>query len=33
MYTDIKNLVDNTRNDTISEIDAKELLNALSEIK
>ena len=33
MYTDIKNLVDNTRNDTISEIDAKELLNALNEIK
>ena len=32
-YTRIKNLVDNTRNDRISEIDAKELLNALNEIK
>ena len=32
-YTRIKNLVDNTRNDRISEIDAKELLDALNEIK
>ena len=32
-YTDIKNLVDNIRNNTISEIDAKKVLNALSKIK
>ena len=32
-YTDIKDLVDNIKNNTISEIDAKKLLNALNEIK
>ena len=32
-YTDIKDLVNNIRNNTISEIDAKKLLNALNEIK
>ena len=32
-YIDIKDLVDNIKNNTISEIDAKKLLNALNEIK
>ena len=32
-YTDIKNLVNNIRNSTISEIDAKKDLNVLDEIK
>ena len=32
-YIDIKDLVNNIRNNTISEIDAKKLLNALNEIK
>ena len=32
-YTDIKDLVNNIRNNTISEIDAKKDLNALNEIK
>ena len=32
-YTDIKNLVNNIRNNTISEIDAKKDLNVLDEIK
>ena len=32
-YTDIKDLVDNIKNNTISEIDAKKLLNALNKIK
>ena len=32
-YTDIRELVNNIKNNTISEIDAKKLLNALNEIK
>ena len=32
-YTDIKDLVNNIKDNTISEIDAKKLLNALNEIK
>ena len=32
-YTDIKDLVDNIKNNTISEINAKKDLNALNEIK
>ena len=32
-YIDIRDLVNNIRNNTISEIDAKKLLNALNEIK
>ena len=32
-YNDIKNLVNNIKNNTISEIDAKKDLNALNEIK
>ena len=32
-YTDIKDLVNNIRNNTISEIDVKKDLNALNEIK
>ena len=32
-YTDIKDLVNNIKNNTISEIDAKKDLNALNEIK
>ena len=32
-YTDIKELVHNIKNNTISEIDAKKLLHALNEIK
>ena len=32
-YTDIKDLVDNIKNNTISEINAKKYLNALNEIK
>ena len=32
-YIDIKDLVNNIKNDTISEIDAKKDLNALNEIK
>ena len=32
-YTDIKNLVNNIRNNTISEISAKKDLNTLNEIK
>ena len=32
-YTGIKNLVNNIKNDTISEIDAKKDLNALNKIK
>ena len=32
-YIDIKDLVNNIRNNTISEIDAKKYLNALDEIK
>ena len=32
-YTDIKDLVNNIRNNTISKIDAKKNLNALNEIK
>ena len=32
-YTDIKDLVNNIRNNTISEIDAKKDLNTLNEIK
>ena len=32
-YIDIKDLVNNIRNNTISEISARESLNALSEIK
>ena len=32
-YIDIKNLVNNIKNNTISEIDAKKDLNALNEIK
>ena len=33
MYTDIKDLVNNIKDNTISEIDAKKDLNALNEIK
>ena len=32
-YTYIKDLVDNIKNNTISKIDSKKLLNALNEIK
>ena len=32
-YIDIKDLVNNIKDNTISEIDAKKLLNALNEIK
>ena len=32
-YTDIKDLVNNIKDNTISEIDAKKILNALNEIK
>ena len=32
-YTDIKDLVNNIKNNTISEIDAKKSLNALNKIK
>ena len=32
-YIDIKDLVDNIKNNTISEVDAKKSLNALNKIK